>query len=79
MGQLNIYSINQLNEVRAKVLRNELVLLDKHIDEKIDKVIKMSGADYVTALEYVVTDSPILLAKLYVNWEARDYQYPILM
>lgn len=76
---MNIYSINQLNEVGAKVLRNELVLLDKHIDEKIDKVMKMSGVDYVTALEYVVTDSPILWAKVYLNWEARDYQYPILM
>ena len=65
---MNIYSINQLNEVGAKVLRNELVLLDKHIDEKIDKVMKMLGVDYVTELEYVVTDSPILWAKVEYNW-----------
>lgn len=74
-----VYSINQLSEFEARILKNELTTLDPLLDKKLNHVIGTTGVDYVTALEYVVTDSPILWAKVYLNWEARDYQYPILM
>lgn len=79
MDNSNITNINQLDEQEAKVLRDELQHLDANIDKKINKVMTATGANFVEALEYVVVNSPILWAKVYLNWEARDYQLPILL
>ena len=78
MSTSDITNINQLNEVEARILKEDLVRLDKYIDKKINKVMHATGVNFVDALEYVVVNSPILWAKVYLNWEARDYQFPIL-
>lgn len=75
----SVISINQLSESEARVLMGELKSLDKMIDTKVNKVISATGSTFVEALEYVVVDSPILWAKVYLNWEARGYQFPILL
>ena len=71
-------NICSLSREEAEELRNQLTVLDVNIGKKIDKVIKLTGMSYQDSLEYVVTDNPILWAKVYLNWEARDYQQPIL-
>lgn len=74
----NKISICSLSREEAEELKNKLTVLDKNIDKKINKVIGATGMSYQNSLEYVVTDNPILWAKVYLNWEARDYQAPIL-
>lgn len=71
--------IKNLSLEEATELKNQIQHLDANIDKKIKKVIDSAGVDYQEALEYVVTDSPILWAKVYLNWEVRDYQEPILL
>jgi hypothetical protein len=74
----NKYSINELDLQEAIAVKDQLISLDKNIDRKILKVMNTTGCSFVDALEYVVTNSPALWAKVYLNWEARDYQMPIL-
>ena len=75
----NIYSINQLTENECIALIDELKEIDANVDKKVLKVINTTGVNIVEALEYVVVDSPVLWAKVYLNWTCRDYQVPILM
>lgn len=75
----NVYSINQLSDIECLALINELKGLDKNIKRKVDKVINATGVNVIEALEYVVVNSPILWAKVYLNWTCRDYQEPILL
>lgn len=75
----NIYSINQLNEMECLALMDELKGLDPNIEVKVSKVISATGTSIIEALEYVVVDSPILWARVYLGWTCRDYQYPILI
>lgn len=74
-----IYNINQLTEKEAVLLKDELVHLDKNIDKKIETVMNKTGIGFVECLEYIVVNSPMLWAKVYLNWEARDYQEAILL
>lgn len=71
-------SINQLDETQVENVMNELVFLDKNIRKKVQYVITQTQVSSSDALEYVVNASPILWAKVYLNWEARDYQIKIL-
>ena len=75
---MSSFTINGLTEPEARALRDEIIHLDDKLDDKIYKVMSATMCNYVDALEYVVADSPVLWAKVYLNWEARDYQDPIL-
>ena len=72
-------NICTLKREEAEELAKQLTVLDKNIDKKINKVIKLTGQSYQNSLEYVVGNNPVLWAKVYINWEARDYQQPILL
>lgn len=72
------YSINQLDDKQIDVIINEIRHLDKNIDKKVDLVVNKTSVTRPEALEYVVTNNPILWAKVYLDWEARDYQYVIM-
>lgn len=74
----NKYSINELDLQEAIIIKDQISHLDKSLDKKILKVMNSTGASFVEALEYIVVNSPVLWAKVYLNWEARDYQIPIL-
>ena len=64
---------NQLNEV-VKLLTP----LDNQLDKRLNYVMANYNMAKNEALEYIVTDNPILWAKVYLDWEARDYQFAIL-
>lgn len=66
-------SDNQLDEV-IKLLTP----LDNKIDKRVQYAMTQFNMAKNEALEYIVTDNPILWAKVYLDWEARDYQFAIL-
>ena len=72
-------SVMELTEQEADLLVDELRALDPLIEDRLNLVVSSAGVSKVEALEYVVTNSPILWAKVYLNWTCRDYQFPILM
>ena len=74
-----IKNIIELEDFKARELSNDLHYLDDDIHDKVDDIIKKTGVDYVEALEYVVTTNVILWAKVYLNWECRDYQRQMLI
>lgn len=68
-----LLSDNQLDEV-IKLLTP----LDNKIDKRVQYAMTQFNMAKNEALEYIVTDNPILWAKVYLDWEARDYQFAIL-
>ena len=73
-----VQTINELNAVDVDEMINQLERLDKQIAKRVDYVMNQFGLNKKNALEYVVTDNPVLWAKVYLDWEARDYQLDIL-
>lgn len=71
-------TITDLNVKEVDELIKILQPLDKNIDKRVLYVMKKFNISKENALEYVVTDNPILWAKVYLDWEARDYQFPII-
>lgn len=71
-------TIGQLNDIECNQIMNLLVPLDNNIIKKVDFVEHQYGLNFKEALEYVITNNPILWAKVYLDWEARDYQHAIL-
>lgn len=71
-------TIGQLNDMECDQIMNLLVPLDKNIIKKVDFVQKQYGLSFRDALEYVITNNPVLWAKVYIDWEARDYQDVII-
>ena len=71
-------TIGQLNDIECNQIMNLLIPLDKNIVKKVDFVQNQYGLNFREALEYVITNNPILWAKVYLDWEARDYQHAIL-
>ena len=61
---------------------NEVIKLLTPLVNKIDKRVQYAMTQFNMAkneaLEYIVTDNPILWAKVYLDWEARDYKFAIL-
>ena len=76
---MNKISITELTEQECLALIDELKGIDNIIEDRVTLVVSSAGASIQEALEYVVTNSPILWAKVYLNWTCRDYQFPILM
>ena len=73
-----VYSIPQLDDLQCQSLINEIGYLDLNIDKKVQYVMTKTNVSIQEALEYVVTENVVLWAKVYLNWECRDYQFPIL-
>lgn len=71
-------TICELNDAEIDVLIDLLKPLDKHVDKKVDYVMQQHGLNKKNSLEYVVTNNPVLWAKVYLDWEARGYQMDIL-
>lgn len=71
-------TITQLNNEEVDEMVNQLTKLDADIDKRVDYVMKNFGLNKKNALEYVVTNNPILWAKVYLDWEVRDYQHVII-
>lgn len=73
-----LVSVTQLNTIQIGALLEELRPLDPFIDKKLIYVKEKTGRPACEALEYIVCESPILWAKVYLGWQARDYQELIL-
>lgn len=73
-----LLSVSQLNNLQVGALLNELRPFDPLIDKKLAYVKQKTNYPSNEALEFIVCENPILWAKVYLGWEARDYQYMIL-
>lgn len=71
-------TIGQLNDIECNQIMNLLIPLDKNIIKKVQFVENQYGLNFRDALEYVITNNPVLWAKVYLDWEARDYQHVII-
>lgn len=71
-------TIGQLNDMECNQIMNLLIPLDKNITKKVNFVENQYGLNFKEALEYVITNNPVLWAKVYLDWEARDYQDAII-
>ena len=70
--------VNELSDKQCDLLMKELKSLDKSISQRVAYVMQKHSLSKPQALEYIVTDNPMLWGKVYLNWEARDYQTPII-
>lgn len=73
-----VKSILEMEEIEAKIVANELENIYSDIHDDIELFMDKANITYVEALEYVVTSNVCLWAKIYLNWEARDYQLEML-
>lgn len=71
-------TIAQLNDTEIDNISNLLKPLDKQIDKRLKFVMNKFNMKKNEAMEYIVTDNPMLWAKVYLDWEARDYQHVII-
>lgn len=71
--------ISQLTDVEVDNLIKMLLSKDKQLEKRVNYVMKHMHTKRAYALEYIVTNNPILWAKVYLDWEARDYQEPIII
>jgi hypothetical protein len=71
-------TIMGLNDVQLDEVIKLLIPLDNQLDKRVNYVMTNLNMAKNEALEYIVTDNPILWAKVYLDWEARDYQFAIL-
>ena len=72
-------TIIELGETECDNLVKLLSPLDPQLDKRLLYVMNTYKKKKPEALEYVITDNPILWAKVYLDWEARDYQFPIVL
>ena len=71
-------TIVELNDSQCDEMVKLLIHLDKQLDKRLIYVTTQFNMSKSQALEYIVTDNPILWAKVYLDWEARDYQFAIV-
>ena len=71
-------TIIELNDSQIDEMVKLLIPLDTQLDKRLNYVIQKTQMNKSQALEYIVTENPILWAKVYLDWEARDYQFAII-
>ena len=71
--------ISSLSDQKIDNLINILLPFDKDLIKRVNYVQNRFKTKRADALEYIVTDNPILWAKVYLNWEPRPYQIPIIL
>ena len=71
--------ISRLNDSQIDDMITLLTPFDKSLKSRVNYVVTNFKKSKAHALEYIVTENPILWAKVYLNWEARDYQKPIII
>ena len=71
-------TIMELSDVQLDEMIKLLIPLDNQLDKRVNYAMKTLSMAKNEALEYIVTDNPVLWAKVYLDWEARDYQFAIL-
>lgn len=75
---MDILDFTKLDEQKVKIVCDELKSIDPNIDKKVEYIVQNIGSAHGEALEYVVSTNVMTWAKVYLNWDARDYQIEIL-
>lgn len=70
--------ITDLDYKESMLLLEELKPLDTDVNKKVFYLIQNLGLSIQEALDYVVNDSPLMWSKVYLNWNAKEYQKVIL-
>ena len=78
MADNYVSTIIEMNDNQCDILIGMLKKLDPQLDMRVNYIMNLNNISKNKALEYIVTDNPVLWAKVYLNWEARDYQIPML-
>ena len=71
--------ISNLTDDQVDNMITLLKPIDNQLDKRVDYIHSKFGKSKSDSLEYIVTENPLLWAKVYLNWEARDYQDPIVI
>lgn len=71
-------TISELTGAQLDNIMDLLKPLDKNIQQRTKYAMSKFSIPKNEALEYTVTDNPVLWAKVYLDWEARDYQFDIV-
>ncbi len=71
-------TIIELNDVQLNEIVKVLLPLDKQLDKRLKYAMNKLQMPKNQALEYIVADNPVLWAKVYLDWEVRDYQFSIV-
>lgn len=71
-------TILQLTEEECKKVIRLLNPLDPHLKQRVEHLVRTRKIHMQEALEILVTANPVLWARVYLDWEARDYQVPML-
>lgn len=74
-----IQTVSSLADEQIDDLTNLLLPLDAQIKQRVNHCINEYHLKKSQALEYVVMDNPILWAKVYLDWNTRDYQHDIIL
>lgn len=71
-------SLLDLENEQIELLIEELKSLEPTLDKQLKDLLSKIDITPQEAMEYLVTNDPKLWAKVYLNWEARDYQIEML-
>lgn len=71
-------TISELTNEEIQHVLLELESLDPELGTKLRYVVDQTNSTAQESLEFLVNNSPMLWSKVYLNWEARDYQFEIL-
>lgn len=74
-----VSSILEMTDTQCDILIEKVLKqFDPQIDMRVNYIMNANDIKKNQALEYIVTIDPVLWAKIYLNWEARIYQAPML-
>lgn len=76
--QVYVKTVSELTIPECDNLITILESIDYNIERRVSYIMSTYSTPKAKALEYVITDNPLLWAKVYLNWEARDYQKAII-
>ena len=77
--QRQFRTVVEMPESDCDLLIKLLTKFDKKVNKRVDYVMNAYSMTKPQALEYVITDNPVLWAFVYLDWEARGYQLPIIV
>lgn len=72
------YTIIDSTDQECYAIIKELESLEENLLDQVQDLMGKFNLPIQEVLEYVVTENPILWAKVYLGWTCRDYQKPIL-
>lgn len=75
---MTVKSLLELNDEQVRQVIEELKDFNKDLPGGFEELLSKIDISPQEALEYLVCNDPKTWAKVYLDWEARDYQIEIL-